>query len=321
MDEALPLITVVVIYHNEEQNLPFLLDSFSCDSAPQFKTLFINNASTDRSEHIVNDWLRKYPNSGENFNRVENSMAGARQQALGLVCTPWLAFVDADSSLEECWFENVHKALDDIDDKTVVVGGGSCYVATEEWHKFVIPLWSYFPLGKKQKQKVPVAHVPTNNYLLRRESALRAGGFDFYFKRVGEDLDINVRLRKLGTIYYDPKFLVFHKLPTSIYDWYRKMAFYGRAQSYVALKYRGSIPKEKFIPLLLVALVTSTIALLPELGLILMTLLLVIERTRFFVLTFLFYGMGEIVGALQMLFSKKFWIPERKHLKAKNSSS
>lgn len=292
-------VTVVVIYHNEEGNLQALLDSFGDIKGgleSRFQFLFIDNNSMDASSGIVEKWIKS--NSlimGRILSRRKNHMAEARQQALCEVETPWLAFMDADSRLVPGWFEKVIKLTTDAGPETAVIGGEIHYLPDKKWHSFIIPLANRFPIGKMENEKTEISHVPTNNYLLKKEAGLKVGGFDSFFNRVGEDLDINVRLRKKYRILYDPQFSVEHRAPSSVFNWYSKMAFYGRAQSFVLIKYFGEVPYEKFIPGIMTFLLLIFICHFPK-SLILLVLLVFIPHFRFYFLSFIFYGLGEWVG-------------------------
>ncbi len=298
-------VTLVVVYHNEKENLQALLGSFE-DMAgtgleSRFQFLFINNHSVDVSSGIIEGWMESHPQFVSRIlNRRKNHMAEARQQALHEVRTPWLAFVDADSRLVSGWFEAVLKSIADASPETAVIGGKAHYLADRPWHSFVIPLAGYFPMGKKTNRKTKIPHIPTNNYLLKREAGLKVGGFDSFFDRVGEDMDINVRLRKKYGIFYDPRFSVEHKLPTSVFQWYSKMALYGRAQSFVFVKYFGEVPHEKFLPGILIPLILIMIGSVPW-SFILLILLFFIPRPRLYLLSIIFYGLGEWVGLVMAL--------------------
>ncbi len=305
-------VTVVVIYHNEEKNLRDLLDSFEdikgTGLEPRFQFLFIDNNSMDASSGIIEEWINS--NSlimGRILSRRKNHMAEARQEALCEVQTPWLAFMDADTRLVPGWFEKVIRSITDASPETAVIGGESHYLVDKKWHSFIIPLANYFPMGKVENKKTEISHVPTNNYLLKKEAGLKVGGFDSFFDRVGEDLDINVRLRKKYRIFYDPQFSVEHKAPSSVFDWYSKMAFYGRAQSFVLIKYfgLGVVPYEKFFPGIMIFLLLIFVCYFPK-SLILLILFLFIPRSRFYFLSFIFYGLGEWVGLAMILKSLYF---------------
>lgn len=299
-------ITVAIIFHNEQNHLPSLLESFSSTFGQKdqdhIQILFIDNDSSDNSHEIIEKWQSQSPLNVRYHRRSKNHMAQARTEALELSQTKWVAFVDADTALKPDWSQMLMKTLAGLSTDIVAVGGGSDYQPKNNWQRYANELAQYFPLGKKYSQQVIVDHVPTNNYLVRRKVALDLGGFDDFFQRVGEDLDFNVRLRKVGKIAYDPSFKVEHFFPPTVYDWYRKMALYGRAQSFIVLRHGGGLPITKFFPLLFVVILNLVIIDFPEAGLALMVFALLIPRTRFFLLTFLFYGLGECVGAIIYLY-------------------
>lgn len=300
-------VTVAIVFRNEKQNLPQLLNSVDRERPhhldSHFHFLLIDNASTDSSVQIVEDWKSQTPWSHVKFiSREENHMAEARQQALEEAMTPWVAFVDADSILIPNWFEKVVQILQSKKPQVAVIGSENRFVAAYGWQEFALGLVKYFPLRKSDKSFVD--HVPTNNCLISREKALSVGGFCPFYKYVGEDLDLSVRIRRKYFILYDSGFPVIHKLPDSVMDWYRKMAFYGRAQSFVFFKNRQGLPLLKFIPAGIVFLLVAALLIQPILTLSLLVLLLLIPRLRFISLSFLFYGFGEWVGAGLLLSSK-----------------
>ncbi len=306
---ATPLVTFAVVFHNEETALPKLLNSigqvFDDDHLQKFRFLFIDNNSTDHSIKILQQWLQQHPQfSVEVQRRQENHLANARSQALSLCQTPWLAFVDGDSQLQDNWPHHVLFTIQETADEVVAIGGRSDYWGERSWHRYALSLAQYFPMGKAQAQVVAVDHVPTNNYLLRVKAGLQVGAFDSIFRFVGEDLDFNCRLRKIGTLLYQPLFGVAHELPREIEDWYRKMADYGRAQTLVLLKNKGGVPVEKFLPLLFCIFLNMSLAVFPTVTFVASTLTLLIPRTRFFFLSFLFYGLGEFVGFFKYIYLK-----------------
>ncbi len=296
-----PSITLVVVFHNEEKNLPKLLESFSHsfaeDTLPDFNFLFIDNCSSDASVPLLQKWLEKNKNfKARVYSRTENHLAEARTQAIQKTETDWLAFVDADATLRELWPKHALFVANDMAANVVAVGGLAEYMGSRPWHHFAKAIANYFPMGRNQSQRVEVRHAPTNNYLLKRQAGLEIGGFDSFFNRVGEDLEFNVRLLKKGKIFYDPLFAVDHALPEEISVWYRKMALYGRAQSFVFLKHRGGVPSEKFIPLLSCIALNLSLFVFPLISFVSLSFFLMLPRTRFFLLSFLFYGLGELVG-------------------------
>lgn len=301
-------LSFVVVFHNESDRLPNLLQSIKQEILTKERTfpisfLFIDNASTDQSSEVIQQFFSDQPNETWSLiQRSSNHMASARQQALEMAQHSHLVFVDADSLLAPDWQCNLTRAREGLCNDVAVIGGSSQYVVSEPWHRFVVPLSEYFPLGALKNQTTQVTHVPTNNYIVEVAKALEVGGFDPYFSYVGEDLDINVRLREKYQILFNPRFKVFHQLPQTEWHWYLKMVYYGRAQSLVALKYWGGVSWQKVLPAICVILTSITLLMQPLWGPLCFLLFLLIPRVRFYGLSFLFYGLGELLG-----FFRGFW--------------
>lgn len=321
---AQPLVTFVTVYHNECERLPRLLKSViqitNHEQSGLFEFLFIDNGSIDGSSEIIDQWVKRQNLLPQvSVKRKDNHLANARQQAIELTNTQWVVFVDADAELLPGWVDGVLKGIEKCEPSTAVIGGGERYPIERQWHHFASDLAAYFPIGKQSKRKTKVDHVPTNNYLVKRDVVIEVGGFDPFYKRVGEDLDLNIRINEKFDIFYFPDFEVNHYLSQGSYSWFYKMALYGRAQSYVYIKYGGGVPIEKFLPILLVFALWVSIFLNPQVVLGFFVAFLLIPRTRFFLLTFLFYGMGEVVGIFQRVFTARGRRRSAKLLKSKGN--
>lgn len=294
-------VSIAVIYHNEEKNLPALLESFSFlqNQTAKIDLIFIDNKSLDRSGQLVEQWRKENTQFQlQHVRREKNHLAEARQQALELSQRDWVMFLDADSQIDSEWLDHFEVSLKEYSEQVVALGGAVQPMETQTWHQYITPLIQVFPLEGPRTQKVFVKHLPTNNCAFHRQTCLEVGGFHPYFAKVGEDLDLSVRLQSRGKTLYDPNFAVKHGLPEHESQWFRKMAFYGRAQSFVFLKNRGGLPWEKFIPLFLVLFSVIFLWIQPLLIFLFLIPWLIIPRARLIILTFLFYGLGQWVGAV-----------------------
>jgi GT2 family glycosyltransferase len=310
-------LSLAIVFRNEARNLPALLQSFDEEILDQLGIeeechfLFVDNESSDNSAAIIKNWASQGEKKLTYLYRDLNHMALARDQAINSATSEWLVFVDGDSVLQPGWWSNLNQAIDQVDSDVAMIGGKSEYTVEEDWHSFVIPLSQYFPLGKKSEQKVYVDHVPTNNAILRVGLIKKVGGFDSYFHRVGEDLELSVRIKKSGfKTCYHPIFWVWHRLSPHRSDWYRKMVHYGRAQAFVFSKHFGSIPLEKFLPLIFIFMLGFICLVSPMWFVITLILLLLSPRLRFYFFSFSFYGLGEMSAVFEitmerLLFSLK----------------
>ena len=295
------LFSVAVVLRNESKNLGDLLSSFeselfdASDKTPDI--LFVDNASTDTSLGLLKDWRDQHKNvSIKIIERSKNNLGEARQDCLDQCQTPWLCFIDADTTLDEGWFKAIAEAMTSAPEHVVGLGGKADYSVSDPWQEPLLKYTKMFPLRSAANTAQPVFHVPTNNYLIRVKPAQACGGFDSFFDRVGEDLDFNVRFRKQGKILYDPSFSVTHKFPALLPRWIAKMGLYGRAQSFVVLKNRGGVPPIKFLPLSLALTIVLIAFKAPILFFLLTFVLFAISRLRLPFISLFFYGLGELVG-------------------------
>ena len=82
-------------------------------------------------------------------------------------------------------------------------------------------------------QKKLMNHAPTAHLLLDKEKALKMGGFDSHFKRVGEDLDFSHRCTQQGLSFLFTSSTVLHIQNLSLQNAIEKFFNYGRAQARV----------------------------------------------------------------------------------------
>lgn len=302
-------LTIAIVIFNEKKKLSDFLQALQkeVEACPSLiNVLFIDNHSTDSSCEIIKEWQKQNPSiSSKIINRTKNHMAEARQQALVEAKTEFVVFLDGDCFVIDGWMKGIQKAIADWPETQGACGGPSPYSDKEEWHKFAISLAQLFPWGVMGSKKKKVNHMPTCNYLVHRNRALEVGGFHSFFEKTGEDLDFNARLSLKYEIFYNPNFSITHHLPERKSDWFRKMAYYGRAQSLVFLNNQGGVNKEKFLPLMFVVLLTCFAFLYPLVVQPILLISLLVPRLRFLLLSILFYGLGELVGIFLFLVKYK----------------
>ncbi len=268
--------------------------------------MIVDNNSSDHSVEIIQSWEKRQKHpfmEVQTVKRSENHLGKAREQAIQSCKTPWIIFVDGDTQLEWNWSQGLYETFKKIDDNTVGVGGSSYYIPERKWHHWASQLSNVFPLGRTKNNKV-VDHVPTNNYLLRVEAVKKAGGFSPLYSHVGEDLDLNIRLRKEGLIYFSNEFTLRHYLPESQKVWFQKMFNYGWAQSVVAINNFGGVSFAKAIPVAFLITLIFSFYFYYLATLLTIVTLMFFPMLRFYFLTLVFYGGGEMLGLIKGFFIK-----------------
>lgn len=102
------MFSLIIPYHNREKFLPRTLKSIE-DSTVQPTTIFlVNNASTDNSEKICQQFKEKHPNQYiVLLNEIRKGVSFARNTALKEVTTEWVYFFDSDDELSTDFFEKI----------------------------------------------------------------------------------------------------------------------------------------------------------------------------------------------------------------------
>lgn len=107
------LVSVIVPFRNEADNLPALVASLANQSYTQFEVIFVNDHSTDQSVVILNAELTRYPSLNT---KVIESVGEGKKQALATgVSTSTrdiLLTTDADCVLPAGWIETMVSSFD-----------------------------------------------------------------------------------------------------------------------------------------------------------------------------------------------------------------
>lgn len=112
-DSSERLVSVIVPFRNEADNLPALVASLAKQGYAQFEVIFVNDHSTDKSVVILNAELTRYPSLN---GRVIDSAGEGKKQALATGISKStvdiLLTTDADCVLPKRWIEAMVSSFD-----------------------------------------------------------------------------------------------------------------------------------------------------------------------------------------------------------------
>ncbi|MBB6369125.1 glycosyltransferase [Chryseobacterium shigense] len=128
---------IIIPAHNEEENLPFTLDSLQQQSFKDFKTVIVNDGSTDKTPEVI----RKYTETDSRFETVDlqksahqpgskvvnafkNGLKTQNKDEFDVICK-----FDADIILSENYLETVENAFKNNPEYGLV--GGLLYIEKE----------------------------------------------------------------------------------------------------------------------------------------------------------------------------------------------
>jgi peptidoglycan/xylan/chitin deacetylase (PgdA/CDA1 family) len=198
-------VSVVVPARNEEQLLPFCLDSLKRQTfSLPYEVIVVDNASQDRTAGVAREMGARVefePHRGVTW---------ARQKGLEASRGEVLAYVDADSRVPPDWLERLWDTLD-RNPRAAAVSGGILFSRGRNWqgnlHRWSNALTLF---GDKSLRLVcgKTGSLWGANFAARRNALIKAGGFNKNILFYGDDTELSLRLRKVGQIKFEKKIVV-----------------------------------------------------------------------------------------------------------------
>ena len=183
--------SVIVPAYNEEKRIRACLESIRAQRTGASMELIVSDsASEDRTAAIAEEYADKVVVCRE------RGTARARNEGARLACGDILAFIDSDTTIRPGYLETVRGALNDRD----VLAVSCAFKFTRRSPKLLMAEYltnSYF-LGRSL---LNATTLPGFNVCIRRDAFDRLGGFRLCHL---EDLDMSIKLRKLGRTMYIP---------------------------------------------------------------------------------------------------------------------
>jgi cellulose synthase/poly-beta-1,6-N-acetylglucosamine synthase-like glycosyltransferase len=199
--------SVLIPAFNEERGIQRCLDSILSNNYPkhEYEILVINDGSTDNTADVVSEYVIKFPNI-RCVSKKNGGRASALNTGLKLANGEFILVTDADSIVNNEWFNQMAAALDKSD-----MIQGSCYAvdAKNFWQKIQ---HARDLLRLKYFKSEAVIGVGANNGF-RKSAALAVGGFNE--NTVHVTTDFIVRLKENGfSVGYDPSILSYTQYPS-----------------------------------------------------------------------------------------------------------
>lgn len=231
-----PLLSIIVIAHNEEKMLPLCLDSLMGLDYPKDKLeiVVVDNNSTDRTKDIIKKYPVKYA-----FEK-KKGRASARTKGIKEASGKFIAFIDADCIADKNWIKNLVKGFtgDDIGG----CGGKTLAYQLKTWvQKYIDSLEIYSHKYALDKAICSLPFLFTNNAIFRFDVLDKVGLFDELFY-VGEDVDISWRILLKGYRFkYISNAIVYHAYRTNLLSFCKQIFEWGDIHALLIKKYRNMI--------------------------------------------------------------------------------
>lgn len=248
MNGAPPLISIIIPAYNCMDVVDKCVDSLLKLKWEKREIIIVDDGSTDGTPEI----LARYGGAIRVIRTANGGPSRARNIAVQEALGEFIAFTDADCIVAPDWLDELMAGLGD--ERAAGVGGDQQSPEDESAfgknvHALLKAIGFTADYVKGHKSLVRTRHNPTCNVLYRKTALLEAGLFDEHLWP-GEDVDIDLKIARMGYIfYYNPKAIVRHYRPKNLRAFARMMGRYGWAQGYLVKKY-GAFRLIHFEPLL-----------------------------------------------------------------------
>lgn len=112
----MPKLSFVVPVYNTEKQLRICLDSILNQTNKDFEVVLINDGSTDNSEQICKEYIKRYPGKIEYISKENTGIADTRNLGIAKSKGEYVCFVDADDYIANDLLEKLIPYLEKTPD-------------------------------------------------------------------------------------------------------------------------------------------------------------------------------------------------------------
>lgn len=198
-DTRNPLVSVVIPAFNEEQFMTKALQSLAGQKFTDFELIVVDNKSTDKTAEIAERFGAKV------IHEHQRGVGAARQAGFLAAKGEIIATTDADTIVPPDWLARI---VDEFQkDKNLVAFGGLYTLYSGPLTARIALFYFAHPAWFLDKIFSGGWGLPGVNFSVRKDAFLRVGGFKTNLT-LGEDAEISRRLKHVGKVWLDPRFLV-----------------------------------------------------------------------------------------------------------------
>lgn len=227
-------ITIGIVCYREGKKLSKTLNSLKSQTLYHSigEVLLVQNGICQETLKTAESFLEILPlsiiqNPVNNIGKARNLIIENSRYSL-------VAFTDGDCIVPENWIEQLLFNWDSCQNEiTVGIGGPNRLPEQFLWQK-TVNLSLIHPLGHGwspqawiPQKKISVKHIPTTNSLFLKDKVKKAGNFSPHITTVGEDVNLSLRLNKLGKIYLFPQPIVLNNYAENFFQVLKRLLKFG----------------------------------------------------------------------------------------------
>jgi len=232
-------IRVVIPVHNDWSGLKITLDSLQ-KLNPRPGNITVVNDNTDNS---IPEWLASYPVEVVDY-EGNRGPAYARNKGCGHLDMKfdWFYFTDCGCRHPKNLVMHFIDARQKRDGSVIAICGSVTGKGSGVINRYMTEMNILNPPFENEPEayggEIPQAII-TSNALVYAPAFYQLGGFSTDFCEAGgEDLDLGIRLRELGTLVYASAAIVSHEFEEDIQDFKKRFERYGRGNRFLEKKHK-----------------------------------------------------------------------------------
>ena len=242
------LFSIVIPVYNRPEELEELLQSLAHQEGDiSFEVIVVDDGSEKTSEHVVKQFSNSY--NIEYCFKNNTGPGDSRNYGIKRASGSYFILLDSDCLLPEHYLHSVSEALEK--NYTEAYGGpDSAHPSFTLLQKaFNYAMTSWLSTGGLRSSERPNRkfQLRSFNMGLSAKAFQLTGGFAK--QRIGEDIDLNFRLEKLGcSTQFLPEAFVYHKRRTTLGQFFRQTRNFGAARPILSRLHPGTAKLSYALP-------------------------------------------------------------------------
>jgi GT2 family glycosyltransferase len=224
-----PRVSVVVCTYNGGRTLDQCLCSLRALDYKDYEVIVVDDGSTDDTRAI----LGRFPEVRA-IHQPNRGLSFARNVGLHHATGSIVAYTDSDCFADPDWLTLLVQQLQRSGAAAV---GGPNLSPEDGWLAACVAAAPGQPMHVLESDQV-AEHIPGCNMAFRREALLAINGFDYQYRKAGDDVDVCWRLQQAGMwITFAPGAFVWHHRRQTPRTYLRQQAGYGEAEALLRFKH------------------------------------------------------------------------------------
>jgi len=224
-----PRVSVIVCTYNGGKTLDQCLRSLQQLNYPDYEIIVVDDGSTDNTREI----LERSP-AVRSIHQTNHGLSHARNTGLNAATGELVAYTDSDCYADPEWLTHL---VDQLQRTNAAAVGGPNFSPEDGWLAACVAASPGQPTHILETDQ-EAEHIPGCNMAFRRQALLGIGGFDYQYRKAGDDVDVCWRLQHAGMwITFAPGAFVWHHRRQTPRAFLQQQAGYGEAEALLRFKH------------------------------------------------------------------------------------